>query len=131
MKQNPESMHKGHIIELFTDNFNTTVMDSDDAWLIEFYNPKCVHCIRFAPTYKRVAEDLKGRVMVGRINVIAEPELVERFNVTAYPTIKGFKVGLAAKSDADIVDYPAEDNSEDLVVIFGKSLIDGEDAEIV
>lgn len=131
MKQNPESMHMGHIIELFTDNFNTTVMDSDDAWLIEFYNPKCAHCIAFAPTYKRVAKDLKGRVFVARINVVAEPDLVERFGVTTYPTIKAFKVGLAAKTDDQVCEFTETERSEDAVVKFGQSLYAGEDEDEV
>ena len=109
MKQNPESMHKGHIVELFTDNFNTTVMDSDDAWLIEFYNPDCPHCVAFAPTYKRVAKDLKGMVFVGRVNVITEAILAERFGVTAYPTIKALKYGLAAHTDDQILEYTETD----------------------
>lgn len=59
MKNNPESELKGHIVELFSDNFNSTVMESEEAWLIEFYDPLCPHCKKFAPTYDLVANDLK------------------------------------------------------------------------
>ena len=42
------------------DSFSHTVYGSSNAWMVEFYNSWCGHCVRFAPTWKTIAEDVKG-----------------------------------------------------------------------
>ena len=42
-------------------DFKSTVLGTSTAWLIEFYSSWCGHCINFAPTYKNVAKDVKGK----------------------------------------------------------------------
>lgn len=37
---------------LSVDNFKATVLNSETAWMVEFYSSWCGHCIRFAPTFK-------------------------------------------------------------------------------
>ena len=51
------------VISLSNDTFKSEVMDVDlgKFWLVEFYNSWCGHCINFAPTYKKVASDFKGK----------------------------------------------------------------------
>lgn len=49
-----------HITLLNHLNFKSTVLGTSCAWLIEFYSSWCGHCINFAPTFKNVAEDVKG-----------------------------------------------------------------------
>lgn len=48
------------VISLKDDNYDRIVLATSNAWLIEFYNSWCGHCIRFAPTYKQLATDIKG-----------------------------------------------------------------------
>ena len=122
MKNNPESELKGHIVELFDDSFNSTVMESEDAWVIEFYDPHCPHCKKFAPTYEQVANDLKGLVKVGTINGRAERDLMTRFSITGYPTIKAFGYGINSKDDSQILSFKGA-RSEEAVMTFGKKLI--------
>ena len=43
---------------LSADNFNTNVHNSSAAWLVQFYNSWCGHCIKFSPVYKQLASDI-------------------------------------------------------------------------
>lgn len=48
------------VISLDNSTFYSTILGSQFAWNVEFYNSWCGHCINFAPTYKKVATDTKG-----------------------------------------------------------------------
>ena len=53
---NPED----DVIVLTVHNFKSQVMNSPQAWLVEFYNSWCGFCQRFAPSWKALATDVKG-----------------------------------------------------------------------
>lgn len=40
--------------------FESTVLGTDVAWLIEFYNTWCGHCQHYAPIWKEFAADVAG-----------------------------------------------------------------------
>lgn len=44
--------------------FESTVLESDVAWLIEFYNTWCGHCQRYAPIWKEFAADVAGNTLL-------------------------------------------------------------------
>lgn len=35
------------VVELTDDNFDKTVLQSDDVWLVEFFAPWCGHCKKY------------------------------------------------------------------------------------
>ena len=41
-------------------NFDSTILHSNSSWMVEFYSSWCGHCIRFAPTFKELGEQVKG-----------------------------------------------------------------------
>ena len=41
-------------------NFTQTILQSDHAWMVEFYSSWCGHCIRFAPVYKELGLAVEG-----------------------------------------------------------------------
>ena len=47
---------------LSVDNFKATILNSETAWMVEFYSSWCGHCIRFAPTFKEMAKYTAGKV---------------------------------------------------------------------
>lgn len=45
---------------LDADTVRPAVLDSSSAWAVEFFASWCGHCIAFAPTWKELANDVKG-----------------------------------------------------------------------
>ena len=41
--------------------FENAIYGQDIIWFVEFYNSWCGTCIRFAPTWKQLGEDIKGK----------------------------------------------------------------------
>ncbi|XP_030063477.1 sulfhydryl oxidase 2 [Microcaecilia unicolor] len=69
---------------------------SPTAWLLEFYSSWCGHCINYAPTWKALADDVRGWQAIIRIGVLdcAEEgnyETCRDFGVNLYPSFKYFK----------------------------------------
>jgi thiol-disulfide isomerase/thioredoxin len=46
-------------------NIEATVLNSDKAWLVEFYSSWCGHCQHFAPTFKELARSVYGKNSFG------------------------------------------------------------------
>ncbi|GFS47610.1 sulfhydryl oxidase 1 [Nephila pilipes] len=81
--------------ELDSSNFNSIVLGKNNAWIIEFYNNWCGHCIRFVPTWKQFARDIKTWKRVIQVAVVNcnDPQnikLCRFYEVDSFPTIKLF-----------------------------------------
>ncbi|XP_067662118.1 sulfhydryl oxidase 2-like [Haliotis asinina] len=87
--------HFDDVIILNNKNFYDQFLDKENAWLIEFYNSWCGHCINFAPTWKKFATYAKGwgRVLsVGAVDCsnANNSDLCRTFNTQGYPTMMFF-----------------------------------------
>jgi thioredoxin domain-containing protein 5 len=70
------------VVVLDSSNFEHLTQASTGAttgdWLVKFYAPWCGHCTKLAPTWDKVAEDLKGVVNVAKVDVTASRDLGTR-----------------------------------------------------
>ncbi|XP_054719753.1 protein disulfide-isomerase A6 homolog [Uloborus diversus] len=80
------------IIELNPSTFQSTVVDSDDIWIVEFYAPWCGHCQALVSEYSKMAAALKGLVKVGAVNADQYQPLGQKYEIKGFPTIKIFGV---------------------------------------
>ena len=54
------------------------------------HHPRCGHCQRLTPEYKKAASALKGVVKVGAVNADEHQSLGGQYGVKGFPTIKIF-----------------------------------------
>jgi protein disulfide-isomerase A6 len=75
------------VITLTDKTFDSTVFNSKDIWLVEFYAPWCGHCKALEPEWNEAASKLKGKVKLAKVDATVETQLASRFEVKGYPTI--------------------------------------------
>lgn len=90
--QNPNFTYDEGILVLNGSNFQTA-LDTFDNLLVEFYATWCGHCQSFAPDYVKVAEQLKGQVVCAKVDTPEEHDLIEKYDILGFPTIKLFRKG--------------------------------------
>ncbi|MBQ1451814.1 MAG: thioredoxin, partial [Clostridia bacterium] len=89
------------------DNFKQEVLNSDIPVLVDFWATWCSPCKMLSPVIEEIANELDGKVKVGKINVDENPELAAEFGVTGIPFVVAFRdgepratsMGVVAKED--------------------------------
>ena len=95
------------IISLNESNFESET--ADGITLVDFYADWCVPCRRMMPKLESVAEQLKGKVTVAKVNVDDSRELAMKFSVRSVPTFaliengKVVSVSAGSKSEKDLM----------------------------
>lgn len=81
-------------ISILTDaNFKETINGSDVPVLVDFWADWCGPCKMIAPELDKLADDLVGKVIVGKINVDDNRVTPGEFQVMSIPTMILFKGG--------------------------------------
>ncbi len=80
-------------INITNENFENEVMNSDKPVILDFWAGWCGPCQMLTPIIDEIAEETKGSVKVGKINVDEESDLARRFQVMSIPTIVSIKDG--------------------------------------
>ncbi len=81
-----------HVSTLTDANWEAEVLKSTEPVLVDFWASWCQPCIAMAPDLDAVAQELKGKLKVGKVNV-EENELPSKYGITAMPTLLVFKGG--------------------------------------
>ncbi|KAF6201265.1 hypothetical protein GE061_005712 [Apolygus lucorum] len=84
-----------HVVNLNASNFDSVAKGKSYSWVIEFYNSWCGHCLRFTPTYKRLANDLKDWNQVLRTGAVdcsnvKNLGICRQYEILVTPTLKYF-----------------------------------------
>ena len=80
-------------ITLTKENFEKEVMNSDQPVLIDFWAAWCGPCRMLSPVIAEIADEYRGKVKVGKVNVDEQPELASRFLVKSIPTVVVIREG--------------------------------------
>ena len=81
------------IIQLTDKDFEEKVIKSTTPVLVDFYADWCGPCKLAAPVIEELAEEYKGRLTVGKVNVDENSILSGKYGVMSIPTMIVFKDG--------------------------------------
>ena len=80
-------------IEVTKFNFVDKVENSDVPVLLDFWATWCGPCRMVAPELEKVATELNGKVIVGKVNVDEQMEIAQEFGIEVIPTLILIKDG--------------------------------------
>ena len=89
-------------LKITSENFEREVLQSDKPVLIDFWASWCGPCRMLSPTISEIAEEYKGKVKVGKVNVDEESELAAMFRVSSIPLLVVMKDGKVVNSSVGV-----------------------------
>ena len=92
-------------------NFEEKVTNSESPVLVDFWASWCGPCTMLSPIVEQLAEE-HPEISVGKVNVDEAPELAQRFQVSAIPTLVLFKDGKVADVSVGV---RSKDDLEDFI----------------
>ena len=76
-----------------TENFEPEVLQSDIPVLVDFFADWCVPCKMMAPVVEKLAEEMEGKLKVGKLNIDENMQIAQQYHVSSIPTFMVFKDG--------------------------------------
>ncbi|MBP7459795.1 MAG: thioredoxin [Candidatus Delongbacteria bacterium] len=74
-------------------SFEELIRQSKLPVLADFWAEWCMPCKMLAPIIHRLADELKGRLVVVKINIDTQPDLAASFQIQSVPTLILFRNG--------------------------------------
>ena len=81
------------LVHLTEDNFEQEVKNSDLPVLVDFWAEWCGPCKMISPIIDEIANELNGKLKVGKVDVDQASELAAKFNIMSIPTLLILKQG--------------------------------------
>lgn len=78
-------------------NFEEEVTNSDKPVVVDFWAVWCGPCRNLAPIIEELANDFKGKIKVGKLDVDTSPLASNKFSVMSIPTVIYFESGVEVK----------------------------------
>ena len=80
-------------LELTDANFEEKVLKSDKPVLVDFWAEWCGPCRMVGPVVEELANDYKGKAVIGKVDVDNNPGVAAQFGIRNIPTLLFIKNG--------------------------------------
>jgi thioredoxin 1 len=81
------------MLNLTDSTFDHTINNAPAPVLVDFWAPWCAPCRTIAPIVEQIAEKYTGRLVVAKVDLDDNEQLVQRFGIRSIPTLLVFKNG--------------------------------------
>lgn len=86
-----------HVMYVTGQNFESAVLQSDVAVLVDFYADWCGPCKAISPMLEELADESGGDFRVAKVDIDANGETAETYEVQSIPTLILFVNGIAVE----------------------------------
>jgi thioredoxin 1 len=83
----------GNVMEFTDATFQSEVIGSPVPVVVDFWAPWCGPCRMLAPTIEKLANQLGGKVKVGKMDTDQNPEVPGSLGISSIPTVIIFQNG--------------------------------------
>jgi thioredoxin 1 len=81
-------------VHVFNDlNWDQEVLTANETVLVDFTATWCGPCKRLSPVVDEIANETKGRIKVGKLDIDESPMTAAKYAVRGVPTLMVFKSG--------------------------------------
>lgn len=84
----------GSTIAVTDGDWETTVLKSDKPVLVDFWADWCGPCHMVAPVIEEIASENQGTLVVGKLDVDANPQVSRQYGVLSIPSMLLFVDGV-------------------------------------
>jgi len=85
-----------NVLEINDLNFDSEVLKSSVPFLLDFGAVWCGPCRALSPVVDKLADEVKGKARVGKLDIDDSPATATKFGIRSVPTVLVFKDGKEA-----------------------------------
>ena len=86
------------VLEVTDENFDEEIMNADMPAMVDFWAEWCGPCKMVSPAVEELAQEYKGKIKIGSMDVDGNRKTPGRFGIRNIPTLILFKGGEVAQT---------------------------------
>ena len=103
-----------NLMDFSDDQFENQVLKNDKPVLVDFWAAWCGPCKALTPTIEKLADEFAGKMVVGKMDIQANPLAAGNMGIRSIPALLFFKGGKVVDS---LMGAAAEDKIRDKILL--------------